>query len=109
LTDHERTLLDVLLGPTFPGAEALRTQVALATVRPLDAEGGLKFLVPAEPKAVVERRVPVEGELTDADGVTVHVLVHVVNGSLDELEIYRDDSGPLLQPLDAAAMRVLLL
>lgn len=45
---------------------------------------------------------PVEAELGDLDVVLVHVLLHVVDGRLDELEIYREDSGRLLKPAGAS-------
>jgi hypothetical protein len=37
--------------------------------------------------------VPVEADLEDDDGVTIHVL-HVLDGYLNELEVYREDSSP---------------
>lgn len=39
---------------------------------------------------------------TDADGMTVQVLVHVVDGLLTELEIFREDSGAVIVPATEA-------
>ena len=33
-------------------------------------------------------RIPVEAEVEDLDAVTIHLLVHVIDGYIDELEIY---------------------
>jgi hypothetical protein len=43
--------------------------------------------------------VPVEAEYRDDDDCPVWVLLHVVNGFLDELEIVRADGQPLISPL----------
>jgi hypothetical protein len=47
--------------------------------------------------APVERQVPVTAQGRDLDGMFIEVLVHVVNGLLDELEAWRGDLGPFLQ------------
>jgi hypothetical protein len=39
------------------------------------------------------RRIPVEAEYEDLDRVTVHVLLHVIDGRLNEIEVYREDSA----------------
>jgi len=49
------------------------------------------------PPATVTRRVPVEAEAPDSDGVAIHVLLHVPNGYLSELEIFREDGERLIQ------------
>jgi hypothetical protein len=55
----------------------------------------------------VRRRIPVEASYPDADGVVVHVLLHVIDGRLDELEVYREDSGSVLIPsTEADALKV---
>jgi hypothetical protein len=59
--------------------------------------------------AVVERRIPVEAELKDADGVTIHVLLHVLDGLLNELEVYRDDSGPIQRQISPEELDLIVL
>jgi hypothetical protein len=85
-------------------------QVARVKARPIDGNGSLA-LVPADGAipAAVARRIPVEAELDDHDGVTVHVLLHVLDGRVNELEVYRDDSGPVLEPLAAEKFRLVAL
>jgi hypothetical protein len=103
----EIDLLRRLLCVDFRGAETLSRQLASAFVEPIDSNGSLR-LRPVDPTpATVSRRVPVEATYADADGVLVHVLIHVKNGVLDELEIYREDSGAVeVAPADASMLEV---
>jgi hypothetical protein len=95
LTSSERELIDRLLEPDFPGRDQLREQ--LTTARAVEIEdGGLSFICDTTVRAPVKSRVPTEGEYQDADGVTVHLLLHVVDGILRELEIFKDDSSPVV-------------
>jgi hypothetical protein len=54
-------------------------------------------------------RIPVEAELEDGDGVTIHLLLHVLEGYLNELEVYRDDSAPVQVALQSESLRILIL
>ncbi|WP_448721617.1 DUF6984 family protein [Microbacterium natoriense] len=48
---------------------------------------------------------PHRGKFVDRDGVRVHLLLHVVDGYLDELEVLRGDSGPIMsRPADQAEL-----
>jgi hypothetical protein len=52
--------------------------------------------------APVKRRVPVEAWYLDVnskplDGPFVRILLHVLDGKLSELEIYKDDSSPVIK------------
>jgi hypothetical protein len=95
LTSSERALIDRLLEPEFPGRDELRLQLNTAHAVDLD-NGGLALTCDAAGRAPVKVRVPTEGEYVDRDGITVHVLLHVVDGLLRELEIYKDDSSVVL-------------
>lgn len=98
----EVKLLRRLLSGEFPGAAALRTQLANLFVEPIDAEGSLRLRPYGPTPACVSRRIPVEASYNDVDGVVVHLLIHVIDGVLDELEIYREDSATvMLPPVDA--------
>ncbi|WP_442965934.1 DUF6984 family protein [Rhizobium sp. 42MFCr.1] len=97
LTPGERSLMDLLLTNQFPGVEALRSQLETARVSRIDAEGSLQFRVRG-PLAEVQERVPTEGYYFDADvdyRPAVNVLLHVVEGKLHELEVYKDDGSPI--------------
>lgn len=63
----------------------------------LDANGSIRLRPSAvAPRAPVHVRVPVEGSGIDSDGVSIYVLVHVVDGVAVELEIYKADGSPIL-------------
>lgn len=109
LSDPERKLLAVLLSTDLSGRDAVAEQVAEASVREIDHNGSLEFAPSDKTPAEVARRIPVEAELDDSDVVTIHVLLHVVDGFLKELEVYRDDSGRLQRVLDPEDLRLMIL
>ncbi len=109
LSDLERQLLAVLLSTDFSGRDAVAEQVAVASVRGIDDNGSLEFAPSDKPPAEVVRRIPVEAELDDSDGVTIHVLLHVVDGLVKELEVYRDDSGRVQRALAPEDLRLMIL
>jgi hypothetical protein len=96
LNQNEMQLIDRLLEEDFPGRDAISEQIKLALVEQIDANGSLKFYVNGNVEAVTKFRIPTEGEFEDVDGVTIHVLLHVVDGRVNELEIYKDDSSPVI-------------
>lgn len=108
LTANESGILAPLLKAEFPGQVQLAQQAARISARPLDADGSLEFAQSDGPLAPVVRRIPVEAEAEDQDGVMIHVLLHVVDGQLKELEVYREDSAPVMK-LDPGRLRVLVL
>jgi hypothetical protein len=109
MDSREAAILDHLLRPDFPGRDALRAQVELALVRPIDADGSLAFdIVPTAPPVIGGRRIPIEGEHVDRDGTVVHVLLHVVNGYLAEFDVYREDSGPVQSLAEPERVEVIL-
>lgn len=99
----------VLLGADFPGNTALREQLSKARVRRIDEDGSLEISVEETPRAQVVGRVPVEAETEDIDGVPIHVSLHVVDGLMNELEFYREDSLPVKRPPAPEELRVLVL
>ncbi|EPE97327.1 DUF6984 family protein [Rhizobium grahamii] len=111
LTPNERRLVEKLLSREFAGCEALRLQLETARVSAIDKEGSLQFRV-SGPPAAVAFRVPTEGYYFDKSGVdfrpAVNVLLHIVDGKLHELEVYKDDGSPvelLPEQLDVTALR----
>jgi hypothetical protein len=107
LTNNERQLIELLLTKDFPGVEALRSQLETARASSIDAEGSLQFRV-SGPLAEVEQRVPTEGYYFDNEAVdyrpAVNVLLHVVEGKLHELEVYKDDGSAIETSLAALEM-----
>ena len=109
LLEAEKKILAVLLAADFPGKEALAEQSANATARRVDDDGSLEFRIADGPPAQVVRRIPVEAEAEDADGATVHILLHVVDGYINELELYRDGEGSVQRMPAAEHLRVIIL
>ena len=102
----ESHLLYRLLNHSFSGADRLRRSLVGLQVAQLDKNGSIKLL-PSDPEVYsIESRVPVEGEAFDDDGVTIHVLLHVVSGRLSELEIYKEDGSDLQNPDRLRDMKV---
>lgn len=109
-TEAEKGLIDALLAAEFPGKEALRMQVATALVKTLDEDGGLEISPPqGSPLAPVVRRIPVEAEADDVDGVPIHLLLHVVDGLARELELFREDGKPVQRQPSPESLRLLVL
>jgi hypothetical protein len=103
---QEKAVLRRLLTSNFAGRDELVAQANAAMVRQIDPEGSLHFKV-GGPVADVQSRVPVEGRYldgsTDPMGPAVNILIHVVDGLLHELEVYKDDGssivmGPFMVP-----------
>lgn len=60
------------------------------------------------PRAPALVRVPVEGTIREADGEDLAVLLHVVDGSASDLELYRIDGKPILDPLEVERLQVVV-
>jgi hypothetical protein len=94
-TDAERALISRLLEPSFQGRDEIRTILQSAQVRSIDEQGSLKFKSEVVGKVNGVKPIPVEAEANDTDGLAIHVLLHMVHGRPDELEIYKDDSSAI--------------
>ncbi len=92
----EKKLLNRMLGADFTGKKEIMYQVENCQVRKIDFEGSLELKPNLECKpALVTKRIPVEAYGVDEDGIHIHVLLHVINGFIKELEIYKDDSSSI--------------
>ena len=98
LKANERDLLERLLDPDFPGRDELLGQVSSVTAKEIDEDGGLALRCAPNRPAPVKCRVPTEGECADNDGVMIHVLLHVVDGVMSELEVFKEDSSRVQNP-----------
>jgi len=99
----EKALIDFLLSEPFPGQKELRRQQIVGVPAECSICPTISLLVNPDPgtRASVKRRIPVEAEGDEAEGKRVHVLLHVINGFLAELEVYREDGetiGALPEP-----------
>jgi len=106
LTENERAILDVLLQVPFAGRDEVRQQLEDCLVKRIDGEGSLEFIVTKDVRAPVTTRIPVEGEMVDEDGIPVRLLLHVVEDTVRELEIYKGDGSPLIKTLTPSGLRL---
>jgi Domain of unknown function (DUF6984) len=94
LQPKERELIRKLLEPVFPGRDELSQQLDTAKVRTIDEDGSLEFSINSSIRADnVKHVVPTEGEYEDPDGITVHVLLHLLGDKAKELEFFREDGS----------------
>ena len=94
LTSEEAGILDRLLSVDFQGREELLRQAQSVRVSEECKDcRSIKLIVDnlLENIATLKRRIPIEAEAIDRDNVKIHVLLHVVHGFMDEIEIYRED------------------
>lgn len=105
-TAHERELFQKLLSIEFPGRDELAKQLSSAQVNSLDTDGSLKIQTGVDLFAPVGRRVPVEAEIADSDGIPIYVLLHVVDGRASELEIYKADGSSIRGPINTEGLLV---
>jgi hypothetical protein len=91
-TEVEQALFNRLLEAEFPGKDEMAHLLGAVLVKTIDSDGSLGLLSQVEGKAAVTKRVPVEAEGKDEDGVAIHMLLHVVDGRPIELEFFREDT-----------------
>lgn len=102
-TELEISIFNRLLSVEFPGVEHLRMQIEAMQVQTLDENGSLSLKVESSVHADVQSRVPVEASYSDSEEdsgdkeARVHMLLHVLDGSMKELEIYKDDGSAIVQ------------
>ncbi|MFI5093025.1 MAG: hypothetical protein WCE50_14800 [Candidatus Acidiferrum sp.] len=108
-TAEERSLLERLLEAEFPGKDELAPMVRSILVRTTDVDGGLELRSQTEGKSPVVKRVPVEAEAKDEDGVVIHMLLHVVDGKPVVLEIFREDGATVRRMPDPSALELIVL
>jgi hypothetical protein len=109
LTPHEQGIIDRLLEKAFPGRDEICEQMKSCLVRTIDEDKSLEFLVKSDVKAKVKRRIPVEAEFQDTDGVLIHILLHVIDAKVNELEIYKEDGSPIIESPDPSRLQVVCL
>ena len=105
LLEQDRVLIRTLLSFNFPGSRELMAQLPGLLARRIDENGSLEFRVCSSALASVRDGPVVEGNypeeaLAAENPICVNVLLHVREGKLRLLEIYKDDSSPLAAPLN---------
>lgn len=108
-TAKEQALLNRLLEAEFPGKAELASVLSRVLVKTIDEDGGLALQSQVDGKANVVKRVPVEAEGKDEDGVTIHMELHVVEGRPIELEFYREDTKTVKKIPPASTFELIVL
>jgi hypothetical protein len=54
----------------------------------------------------IEQRIPVEAVGFDEDGAPIHLLLHVVDGAISSLEVYREDGTEVGRMPDSETLRL---
>jgi hypothetical protein len=109
LKQYESAVIERLLEKPFRGRDELRSQISRSRVKACeydDQYGSIEFEVEGSPEAKVTQRVPVDARANDSDGVPVEFLLHVVDGVVRELEIYKADGSPILKHPAASDLEV---
>lgn len=96
LDTREHELVSALLGQLLVGRDRLAKQLQGITGEPIDENGSLRLSASGE-QMPMKFHVPVEAWAPDVDGVAIHYLLHVVEGRLAELEVYKDDSTTVIR------------
>jgi hypothetical protein len=100
LSDYERAVIQRLFEVDFPGREELKDQASHAEASLItgtgDNFGSVNIRTSSDRIAVVENRVPVVGMTKDEEGGHIEILLHVIEGKLNELEFVRMDGAPMV-------------
>jgi hypothetical protein len=97
-------LLEKLLDHEFPGRDALRVQLSSLTARQIDANGSLELRYGGDSLTDTDLGCPTEGTCTDADGGEIAVLLHVKNGRMRLLEVFKMDGSAILRAPNADSL-----
>jgi hypothetical protein len=93
---NEIELLAKLLAHEFPGRDALRLQLSFVSGR-TNESGSLELSYEGDDLAETLVGCPTEGTCDDIDGGIIAVLLHVQNGRMRLLEIFKEDGSEILR------------
>ena len=93
ISPSEFALINRLLSTPFPGSAELRMQLASPDLRVTSMGEIIRINFVTRPSgyAKTKYQVPIEASSNDLDGMEMSVMLHVVEGLLYELEVYRVD------------------
>jgi hypothetical protein len=106
LDANEMELIEKLLSREFPGRDALRLQLSSVAGRQIDDNGSLELRPKEDNPAETELGCPTEGTCADIDGGLIAVLLHVKNGKMRLLEIFKEDGSEIQRAPDAENLAV---
>lgn len=105
LNDIELQILRRMMDTAITQVAALGGQIAAAQVKPLDEYGSLEFKVAGGTRVQAPDGPIIDAIQPDADtiesyGPYVNYVLFVKAGFITELQIYKDDGGPIRNPID---------
>jgi hypothetical protein len=105
----EKELMCRLPAVKFPGQKEIAEQLSDCLLKRVHGDESLEFQNRSSTLAPVEKRIPVEAEAKDQDGLTIHALLHVVKGKATRLEFYKDDGSAIRRMPDPENWEVIVL
>ena len=109
----EQRILYKLLDQCTFDTSSLRPQVAIIKVQNVNDDGSiLRFenLKSAPPAPIPPIHfVPVEAIVSDTDGVKIHILLHLREGRLYEMEYLKEDGTIIMKHPDPQEMKEFIL
>jgi hypothetical protein len=100
LSDYEKAVLERLVEVDFSGREELKEQLTHAEANLItgtnDNYGSINIRTSSDRRADVKDRVPVIGVTKDEGGGHVEILLHVIDGKINELEFVRMDGQQMI-------------
>lgn len=106
-SEYESAIFAQLTSIDYPGKDIVKKQLDNCHVTVIDEFGSLRLRTESTEKAMVQTRVPIEGTGSDADGFLIHYSLHIVNGFVDELEIYKDNLAKIIKPILPQELRLM--
>ena len=103
LYEDEWKILNKMLSVDFDGKDAIADQLKTAEVICYCSCGCKTIDIQVDenmPSYEYEKRVPVGLKTISTDGVPIIASIHIVNGYICELEIYRADSEKIEEDID---------
>jgi hypothetical protein len=111
ITNAERNIFHRLFELEFPGRDELKAQLKELLAKTIHKDGSILLKVQSNSVFPSECRVPIEARCPDADTKSqvdahIQILLHVVEGKLFELEIYKEDGSPMIRPPDPTQFKL---
>lgn len=103
LSEDEWKILNKMLSINFDGKDLIYNQLKTAKVISYCPCGCKTVDIQVDdtlPKYEFNKRVPVELKTYSKDGIPIIASIHIFNGYVNELEIYRADSGKICEDID---------
>lgn len=72
----------------------------------VDNNGWIALYPVVEDPAIIKYRVPIEGSYPAVDGIRIHILLHVIDGFVRVLEVFKEDGSAVIQHPEASTLKL---